>query len=249
MKRWALLVVCLYAVIWLLMSVPLLLAYGVKWSLHQQPHLGMTVSLNEAFDIYRQWGYWLWLVVMVLSQALLLLVPVRIAGRKLTARRHVLVPVITAAFLFANVVFGAVFAVACALFGDKAGGIVELFGVSTAAVVLNVAFIQVLLWVLWAFVFYRSSKALDPGALTRHLTQRLLRGSILELLVAVPSHIIVRGRDDCCAPAGSFWGIVTGLTVMVLSFGPGVFFLFVERFQRLRPPARNISGPDPTQPA
>ena len=131
--------------------------------------------------------------------------------------------------------FGAVVAVACAVFRDKVGDIFDLFGNSIVGEALNVAFFPVLLWVIWGFVFYRSSKALDPDSLTRHLTRRLLRGSILELLVAVPSHIIVRGRDDCCAPAGSFFGIVTGLTVMLLSFGPGVFFLFVERMARLRP--------------
>jgi len=42
-------------------------------------------------------------------------------------------------------------------------------------------------------------------------------------------------RHDCCAPGGTFWGIAAGISVMLLCFGPGVFFLFVERFQRLRP--------------
>jgi hypothetical protein len=37
------------------------------------------------------------------------------------------------------------------------------------------------------------------------------------------------------APAGTFWGIATGISVMLLCFGPGVFFLFVERFERLKP--------------
>jgi len=60
----------------------------------------------------------------------------------------------------------------------------------------------------------------------------LLRGSILELLVAVPSHIIVRQRNECCAPIVTFWGIVTGISVMLLSFGPGVLFLFAARVRR-----------------
>jgi hypothetical protein len=60
----------------------------------------------------------------------------------------------------------------------------------------------------------------------------LLRGSILELLIAVPSHIVARRRGDCCAPLLSFWGIATGVTVMLLAFGPGVFFLLVERVRR-----------------
>jgi hypothetical protein len=68
----------------------------------------------------------------------------------------------------------------------------------------------------------------------------LLRGSILELLVAVPSHIIVRRRGDCCAPLGTFWGIATGISVMLLCFGPSVFFLFVERFERLKPKSTSM---------
>ena len=36
-------------------------------------------------------------------------------------------------------------------------------------------------------------------------------------------------------PLGTFWGIATGISVMLLCFGPGVFFLFVERFKRLQP--------------
>ena len=68
----------------------------------------------------------------------------------------------------------------------------------------------------------------------KRITRWLLRGSILELLIAVPSHIIVRRRGDCCAPAGTFWGIATGISIMLLCFGPGVFFLFVARFKRLQ---------------
>ena len=84
----------------------------------------------------------------------------------------------------------------------------------------------------------------DPGRLMDRLTRWLLRGSILELLVAVPSHVVSRSRGDCCAPMGTFWGIVTGLSVMLLAFGPGVYFLFVARMTRLRPGGRR-SGVHP----
>jgi hypothetical protein len=91
-----------------------------------------------------------------------------------------------------------------------------------------------MLWLIWAIIFYFFAKTDDPDALVKRGTCWLLRGSILELLVAVPSHIIIRNRDTCCAPFGTFWGITTGLSVMLLSFGPGVFFLFAERFARLQ---------------
>ena len=89
---------------------------------------------------------------------------------------------------------------------------------------------------IWALVIFRRfAKSDEPDALLKRTTRWLLRGSILELIIAVPSHVIVRRRDDCCAPVGTFWGIATGISVMLLCFGPGVFFLFVERCRKLKP--------------
>jgi hypothetical protein len=63
----------------------------------------------------------------------------------------------------------------------------------------------------------------------------MYRSSILGLLVAVPAHVVARRRDDCCGGLGTIWGIASGLAVMLFSFGPGVFFLFSERWSRLHP--------------
>jgi len=90
-------------------------------------------------------------------------------------------------------------------------------------------------WFIWTVVFRSIAKGDDAETLLKRVNRWLLRASILELLVAVPSHIIVRHRDDCCAPAGTFWGIATGISLTLLCFGPGVFFLFMERFKRLHP--------------
>jgi len=48
-------------------------------------------------------------------------------------------------------------------------------------------------------------------------------------LVAVPCHVIVRRRDDCSAPIATSFGIVTGIAVMLLSFGPSVLLLYKKR--------------------
>jgi hypothetical protein len=63
--------------------------------------------------------------------------------------------------------------------------------------------------------------------------RHLLKGSVLELLIAVPTHVVARSRDYCCAGYSTFIGITLGLAVLLLSYGPGVFFLFVERWHRL----------------
>jgi hypothetical protein len=58
---------------------------------------------------------------------------------------------------------------------------------------------------------------------------------VLELLIAIPSHIVVRNRHVCCADIATFIGISFGISVMLLSFGPVLFFLFADRWRRLHP--------------
>jgi len=166
----------------------------------------------------------------------LLIVPVDVSQRRLIPRRKLVVPMVTTAFLFASVVFAGVMSLACALAGDNALKVFNVFGESNAAVWTAILSIMGMLWLIWGLVFYRLTKAQAAGDAAARLTRWLLRGSILELLVAVPSHVIVRNRENCCAPAASFWGITTGLSVMLLCYGPGVFFLFAERCARKRPP-------------
>ena len=66
---------------------------------------------------------------------------------------------------------------------------------------------------------------------TATITNWLLKGSILEMVVAVPSHIIARQRGDCCAPGMTLIGLATGLSVALMAFGPGVFLLFAKRIK------------------
>ena len=40
---------------------------------------------------------------------------------------------------------------------------------------------------------------------------------------------LVRRRHDCSAPAVTSFGIVTGVAIMLISFGPSVLFLYQRR--------------------
>jgi hypothetical protein len=246
MKRWAVLTVLLYALALLLLTAPVILIAFGNWGLNKNNGK----ALHDALQIYLAWGYWLWLAVMVAGQALLLLLPISIAERRLPARRPLKAPIIVTAFFLANLCFAGLFSILCAIFTDRAFNYFDLFAMFTTGASQNgqptnnnsgwgTLFTMILtvlvFWLIWTIVFSRFAKTSEPETLLKRATHWLLRGSILELLVAVPSHVIVRRRDDCCAPAGTFWGIATGISVMLLCFGPGVFFLFVERFNRLKP--------------
>lgn len=95
-------------------------------------------------------------------------------------------------------------------------------------------------WCAWALIFSRMSRMEEAGDCMSRLCRWLLRGSVLELLIAVPTHIVARCRDYCCAGVMTFIGLTLGMSVMLFSFGPGVFFLFAARWQRLHPQASRI---------
>jgi len=63
----------------------------------------------------------------------------------------------------------------------------------------------------------------------------MLRGSIIELLIAVPTHIVSRSRDYCGGGFMTFIGLTLGISVMLFSYGPAVFFSYVDRWRRLHP--------------
>jgi hypothetical protein len=244
MKRWAVLTVLLYALVLVLLTLPVaLMAFG-NWG-KNEGHYGLQEAVH---GFYLDWGYWLWLAILVCGQILLLLLPINIAERRLPARRPLKVPVIVTAFFLANLVFAGTFSIFCAIFTDKAFDYFDLFALLHSGANLNDAnnnsgsgtlftmiLTVVLFWIIWALIFRSSARVDDADLLIKRAMRWLLRGSILELLIALPSHVVVRRRDDCCAPAGTFWGIATGISVMLLCFGPGVFFLFVERCRKLKP--------------
>ena len=261
MKRWAIITVTLYALLLLLLTVPTILIGAARWdSTPEGVHKWVfNLSPREALEGMQHWGYWLWLAVFVSAQALLLVVPVKMAERRPASRRHLLVPVITGAFLLGNMFIGGVLAVLAAFKGDHIDKLYEAPIAATEQMIqlipglastlarfglmpdkdqlfaLHMLGLVALFWLVWGLIFHHFAKSDEAETLVQRTTRWLIRGSILELLVAVPSHIVTRQREDCCAPMLSFWGIVTGISVMLMSFGPGVLFLFARRMRRKQP--------------
>ena len=82
-------------------------------------------------------------------------------------------------------------------------------------------------WLLWGILFYFYFR--NSSAVVTRLISWLLNGSVLELLIVIPCHVIARRRHDCSAPIATSFGIATGLAIMLLSFGPSVLFLYKKR--------------------
>lgn len=213
MKRWAVLVVLLYFLILVALTSPLILACFYPMS---NPRDAMVWSLD--------WGYWVVLGVMMAGQGVMLLVPVDLAMHRPTTRRSVLWPVLASGLMMGVLGVGAAVSVDEFIRQEKA--------VSNATLPLAIG---MAVWAVWSILFYRISRDHAPMDVITRQCRYLMRGSILELLVAVPTHIVARIRDYCCAGFYTFLGIAFGLSVMLFSFGPAVFFLFAQRWKRLHP--------------
>lgn len=245
MKRWALLTVGLYMLILLALAGPvfcLSMADDISgiWSILSKVYdirLGISATSMSKSD--RWIGFvcspYIWAGVMGLAQAALLAVPVRFASRKPVTTRWLIWPALAALamllLLTAAMLLGAV---------ETADNTPSL---SDPTVMIAVACGVGAVWSIWAFLFaFYTIRGGRANFMTR-LTRSLVAGSILELLVAVPAHVLARTRNYCCAGFGTFWGIAAGVSVMLFAFGPAVFVLFARRYGDLRrPPKAPVTG-------
>jgi len=212
MAKWAFITVLLYICLVVIVFVPL-----VCW-----------VALAHNSDVlgfYTAWQFWLICAIITAIQALMLLFPVKTTAETPKPQRLIWVPIVTAALLFSILVLGVIWSILMAIWGDD---ILDYLGWASLAFVI-------FCWIVWLFVFYRFYRVVEAKTLFQRITTWLIRGSIVELLVAVPSHIIVRRRGECSAPGVTYLGIAAGLVIMAVAFGPGLYFLFLQRFERMKP--------------
>ncbi len=211
MKRCAFQITCVYFLLIIILTVPVewLAFHGVKTQI-------------DAMKTFSAWRYWFWVIGLVAGQYALLALPVQTTDKRPATKRPVIY------------LFGAS-GMAISLLG--AGCVIsigEVIGKDPLACPLywTALLTLILIWAGWAYIFYRKSAGLEPKTIIESQCRYLFMGSVLELLIAVPAHIIARQRDYCCAGVSTFFGIAFGLAVMIFSFGPGVFFLYAERMRR-----------------
>ncbi len=224
-KRWPVVVVILYAS-WVTVVFMPVVFFIAAW-------LGSTdgPDLDDIPDFFlglygQAWPFWIFCALLILSEVFLLIIPIRIVKQRPRPQRGLWATAIAAGALFAIIALGMVWSIVAAIWGDD----------SIEQVTFLAALIFLLAnWVIWSCVFRAFARNTDPGSYVHRLVKWLLRGTILELLIAVPSHVIVRHRDVCCAHGITAAGIATGLAVMLMSFGPGIYFLYAERIQNRKP--------------
>jgi len=218
MRKWGVVISLVYAVIVLGLLVPL----GV-WltGAFSSSHVDQTLK-----NVYSEWALWVPVVMLVGGQAALLFLSVDTSDRRLKPRGPLVRSAVMASMLLLIMTVATLSCVGLAVYGDHLGEKLPNYPEWWAPGVL------VGIWAAWGVVFglYLRGKT----EITNRVMRWLLRGSVLELLIAVPSHVIVRRRDDCCAPIMTSFGITTGIAIMLLSFGPSVLLLYKKRMDALR---------------
>jgi hypothetical protein len=222
LMHWAFVVACLYLLILLVVTCPVFL---LAW----YPR----ATLANAARVYLWAPYWAGVVVMFVCQAVLLLVPAREMSRRPARRRPLLVPVLASGLMLAVLVIGVFFTLMEIRDLRRASGMFD-------SPLLVLAVLPCTAWAAWAVFFYFLSRRQSVPGVAAAQSCTLLAGSILELLVAVPTHIAARQRGECCAGVGSFIGLSLGVSVLLFAFGPATFFLYLARWRRLR----RRRGPD-----
>lgn len=201
MKRWALVTVGLYILCLAVLAVPFCL-------------------IGDESELIPYFYIWVAPVLIVVQAALLLIPVAQVQGRPVGRRR-----VATAAILGAlptGALGLAVYICATNIAFGEDGSEPYLWPPF-------VLFIPVAFWLFWGILFYLYYSPERPDRFLTMVTRTLLGGSIMELLVAIPAHIIARRRGECCAPFITYFGIITGIAIGLLAFGPGVFFLLAKR--------------------
>jgi len=166
------------------------------------------------------------IALLLLIGASLLFIPVGAHWERSMLRKSIVLPLFVSASCASALFAGAGFATHELIFGSKATPAGEIAGV-----ILFVALIIV--WTLWLVVFGIMAASIDRLTLSDRMNTWLLVGSVLELLIAVPMHLIVRRRQECCAGQATGFGIGVGVVVMFLALGPAVFFLFFRRYKQV----------------
>jgi hypothetical protein len=213
--RWAAVIVLFYAVLLAGLLLPGMMV--LAGSAPGKAYGALAGLMSGAWPLY------VWVLALVAGQALMLLLSVEGGWRRLRPRTRVRTTVALVALLAGLLLFAGYVAVMAAVHADAEGPWIPVTPRAFLGWWLGA-------WLFWALLFLGFENSL-PTAVDRFV-RWLLAGSVLELLVAVTAHVIVRQRGDCSAPIATGFGIVTGGAVALLCFGPGLLALVRRRMAR-----------------
>jgi hypothetical protein len=230
MRKWAIVITAFYALVVLFLGT-----FGAFMVVTESLEVLDIFDGSDSFgEVIIEYAFlWITIFILVCSQALLMFLSVDISWRRLKPQRHARVTAGLVGLMILILLVAVVFAVSAAYSGDSFWPGAWLLQSLPEISQLPVALLAVvLIWAGWGALFYTFSKRVSN--VVDAAVSWLIRGSVLELLIAVPCHLIIRQRSDCCAPLASAYGIATGIAVMLMAFGPSALFLYKRKLDDYR---------------
>ena len=171
--------------------------------------------------------------LMLLIQAALLIVPARMVARRPTSKRDVRITVVACGLAMAILSIGILIGLD-ELLPSRGQWAPEQDRTLWDTLL---PFLQLglppAMWIGWSVFFYKCDPYKQPKTFVENIANWLLRGSIIEILIAIPAHISARKKSSCCAPdAITLLGLAAGLSIALLAFGPTVFVLFYKKMKQ-----------------
>jgi hypothetical protein len=106
-------------------------------------------------------------------------------------------------------------------------------------------------WLVWVGIVWVYAVRWPRVIFFARVVQMLLAGSLFELLVSIPAHLVVSRRPGCFVGLGTMLGIIAGIVVLAFTCGPAAVWLMLRgsltpreqvELRRLRRLAR-VGGP------
>lgn len=89
-------------------------------------------------------------------------------------------------------------------------------------------------WIFWTVIFSLRFKKHDPDTATGKILKWVLLGSVLEMIILAPMHVVTSARGGCLAGLNTALGLLIGLSIAFWSFGPGIILLFIRHLRKQR---------------
>jgi len=176
--------------------------------------------------LYSLEGKLLWtllvLAITVVSQVIFVLVPGTTNLSRPIRRGKLVVPVIIASLMMTVLIGAIIISIVGLLDVQGEDWFVYLFWIVIG-----------LTWIVWGIFFFIRYKDTGCYKTLKKLISTIIAGSLIELLIAIPSHLIVTRRGGWFVDLLTACGVTGGIAVMLWAFGPGIILLFLyERYRK-----------------
>ncbi len=148
----------------------------------------------------------------------LLRIPIRLSQGRIVTRHSLLLPIIVSGFWFVTLILGGLY-----FFAINFSSVLSRF---PPGVLMGIS------WVSWSFLFYRLTRTTDFKSHIKKQMRLLLLGGLAETLIAMLSCIEAYSRNNFEHIINYVTVFRMGLAVIMLSFGPAMFFFYRERVEK-----------------